>query len=435
MKDNQIKENEAITKGLEDFLDQELGNTSELKPIIPITPTKSIQDPILESSYDEADEVDETDDLANLRLFPSHGPKKKKNAQHTTHPPKREDKFEPSQKRKPEKKPKSKHMKKHNKAKKKHKKAEKKKSHGFWKVLLILILILLIVWYLIVGMVYHKMQYDDSATDLRGPVSSGGVTNILLIGNDARTLDEMGRSDAMILLTISNKTHTMQMTSLLRDMYVDIPGHDGNRINAAYSYGGPQLLCQTIEQNLGIKVNHYVIVNFHAFAALVDAVGGIDLEVSNEEVQWINAYLNEYNLLEGKEMTTDYLDTSLSGVIHLNGPQSLAYSRNRYIGTDFGRTERQRKVLGQIMKKLPLALVTNTGDVINGLFPNLKTNLTQFDCYLLSFKAGSFLFYESEQNTIPADGTYSNKTIRDMAVLSVDFDANKKIWNESVYGK
>ena len=306
------------------------------------------------------------------------------------------------------------------------------------KILLILgivILALFLWWYLTMGRIYHKMNYEKSDELASGSLKDQGVINVLLIGNDSRENGEDGRSDAMILISISNKTKTIHMTSLLRDMYVDIPGHDSNRLNAAYAYGGPSLLCETIKQNLDIEVNRYVLVNFQAFANLVDAVGGVDLEVTNDEVQWINAYLNEYNLLEGKEMTTDYLDTSLSGEIHLNGPQALAYSRNRYIGTDFGRTERQRKVLSAVMKKLPLAMATNSGELIDGLFPNLTTNLTQTEMYSLSTQASKLLTYDVVQSTVPAEGTYSNATIRKMAVLQVDFEANKKLLKQDIYGQ
>lgn len=306
------------------------------------------------------------------------------------------------------------------------------------KILLIIGIVILaffLWWYLTMGRIYHKMNYEKSDELASGSLKEQGVINVLLIGNDSRENGEDGRSDAMILISISNKTKTIHMTSLLRDMYVDIPGHDSNRLNAAYAYGGPALLCETIKQNLDIEVNRYVLVNFQAFASLVDAVGGVDLEVTNEEVQWINAYLNEYNLLEGKEMTTDYLDTSLSGEIHLNGPQALAYSRNRYIGTDFGRTERQRKVLSAVMKKLPLAMATNSGELIDGLFPNLTTNLTQTEMYSLSTQASKLLTYDVVQSTVPAEGTYSNATIRKMAVLQVDFEANKKLLKQEIYGQ
>ena len=212
----------------------------------------------------------------------------------------------------------------------KKKNGKKKKSRGK-KVLTVLAVLLVLfgaVWYLAIGSIYGKMRYNRLETLAGEPLKENGVVNILLIGSDSRTEGDDGRSDAMILLSVSSKTRTIHMTSLLRDMYVDIPGRNGNRLNAAYSFGGPELLLETVKQNLGIEVNRYAVVNFQAFANLVDAVNGVDLELTNEEVKWVNAYLNEYNELRGMPMETDYLDTSLSGMIHLNGAQSLAYSRN-----------------------------------------------------------------------------------------------------------
>lgn len=317
------------------------------------------------------------------------------------------------------------------------KKNGKKKSRGK-KVLTVLAVLLVLfgaVWYLAIGSIYGKMRYSRVETLAGEPLKENGVVNILLIGSDSRTEGDDGRSDAMILLSVSSKTRTIHMTSLLRDMYVDIPGRDGNRLNAAYSFGGPELLLETVKQNLGIEVNRYAVVNFQAFANLVDAVNGVDLELTNEEVKWVNAYLNEYNELRGMPMETDYLDTSLSGMIHLNGAQSLAYSRNRFIGTDFGRTERQRKVLSAVMKKLPAALVTNPNGLINGLFPNLTTNLTQTECLRLSLMGGKLLTYDIVQESIPLEGTYSSVTIRGMDVLQVDFDRNRAYLQEQLYGK
>lgn len=319
----------------------------------------------------------------------------------------------------------------------KKKNGKKKKSRGK-KVLTVLAVLLVLfgaVWYLAIGSIYGKMRYSRVETLAGEPLKENGVVNILLIGSDSRTEGDDGRSDAMILLSVSSKTRTIHMTSLLRDMYVDIPGRDGNRLNAAYSFGGPELLLETVKQNLGIEVNRYAVVNFQAFANLVDAVNGVDLELTNEEVKWVNAYLNEYNELRGMPMETDYLDTSLSGMIHLNGAQSLAYSRNRFIGTDFGRTERQRKVLSTVMKKLPAALVTNPNGLINGLFPNLTTNLTQTECLRLSLMGGKLLTYDIVQESIPLEGTYSSVTIRGMDVLQVDFDRNRAYLQEQLYGK
>lgn len=318
------------------------------------------------------------------------------------------------------------------------KNGKRKKKHSGLKKLLLFILILLVLFfgglYLAVGFVYDRMNYVPNE-NVSGPLKENGVTSVLLIGSDSRTSGTEGRSDAMILLTISDRTRTIHMTSLLRDMYVEIPGYEGNRLNAAYAYGGPELLMETINQNLGTEVSHYAVVNFEAFANLVDAVGGVDLELTNEEVQWVNAYLNEYNELRGMPLETDYLDTSLSGNIHLNGAQALAYCRNRYIGTDFARTQRQRNVLSAVLQELPAALLTNPGGLINGLFPNLTTNLTREECMRLALMAGKLMTYEIVQDSLPLDGTYSDANIRGMAVLQVDFDQNRAYLRKEIYGE
>lgn len=318
-------------------------------------------------------------------------------------------------------------------------KKKKKRVHPFIKGFLgcIVVVVVLVGGVSLVagGVLHGKLNYHEVESAKKEPFKEDGVKNILLIGNDSRTEDETGRSDAMILVSISSKTNSIHMTSLLRDIYVDIPGHDGNRLNAAYAYGGPELLMETIEENFDIEVNRYMLVNFQAFANLVDAVGGVDLEVTNEEVQLINGYLVEYNQLEGRAEGTDYLDTSLSGEIHLNGPQALAYCRNRYIGSDFARTERQRNVISAAMKKAPLALVTNGGELIDGLMTNITTNLTQSELSGLMVQAPSMLTYDLVQGSIPLEGTYSNANIRGMAVLEVDFEANKDYIQTEIYGK
>lgn len=318
--------------------------------------------------------------------------------------------------------------------------AKKQRTMRFKRFLITVVLLMALLGlahYCLVASVYSKMNYKaiETKSIADAPLKEDGVINILLIGNDSRQNGEDGRSDAMILLSISTKTRKIYMTSLLRDMYVEIPGHGGNRLNAAYAYGGAELLMKTIGQNLDISVNRYMLVNFEAFANLVDAVDGIELELSSEEVAYVNGYLEEYNILANRPEGTDYMPTTLSGRLHLNGPQALAYTRNRYLGTDFGRTERQRKVLSAVIKKLPSKSVTNYQKLTDGLLPNLTTNLTQNECYQLSFYAPKLLAYEMVQNSIPLSGTYKNANIRGMAVLEVDFDANKEYIQENIYGK
>ena len=289
--------------------------------------------------------------------------------------------------------------------------------------------------YALVGKVYDKLNYAavDSMTDLS--MSEDGVVNILLIGNDSRKNEDDGRSDAMILLSVSSKTRKIYMTSLLRDIYVEIPGHDNNRLNAAYSFGGAELLMETVEKNFDIPVHRYVQVNFEAFVGMVDSVGGVDLELTEKEIEYVNGYLVEYNMLTDRPQGTDNMDTSASGMVHLNGPQALAYCRNRYLGTDFGRTERQRKVLTEVIKKIPGALLTNGSGLIDALMPNLTTNLTKNECFRLSLMAGKGLTYDIVADSIPQPGTYRNATIRKMSVLEVDFEANRRYLKEKLYGE
>ena len=321
-------------------------------------------------------------------------------------------------------------------------KKRRRKKHRLRKFLIAVVLIIALLGvglYQLVGAVYGKMNYKELPAVAAEPMKEDGVVNILLIGNDSRENGEDGRSDAMILLSISSRTKTIYMTSLLRDIYVDIPGHDGNRLNAAYAFGGAELLMKTIEHNFGIPVNRYMLVNFEAFANLVDAVDGIELELTRDEIEYVNGYLVEYNMLTGREQGTDNMDLSVAdngpAVVHLNGPQALAYSRNRYLGTDFGRTERQRKVLTAVIGKLPGVVLTNAGGLIDSLMPNLTTNLTKNECFSLSLMAGKLLTYDIVSDNIPQPDTYRDVTIRQMQVLEVDFETNIRYLREKIYGE
>ena len=330
----------------------------------------------------------------------------------------------------------------------KKEKKTKKRRHpfikGFVGCFAVLAVLIFGVSFLGASYLHGKMEYDitDESGEIgtasgssKQPFKEAGVKNILLIGNDSRSEGEDGRSDAMILISISSKTNTIHMTSVLRDIYVEIPGHEGNRLNAAYAFGGPELLMETLEENFDISVNRYMLVNFQAFAKVVDAVGGVDIDVTNDEVQYINGYLVEYNQLEGRPEGTDYLDASLSGKLHLNGPQALAFCRNRYIGSDFARTERQRKVLTAIFEKAPTALLTNTDELVDGLMSNVKTNLKKSEISGLMVQAPMMLTYDMIQTSIPLEGTYSNASIRGMSVLEVDFETNKQYIQKEIYGK
>ncbi len=318
------------------------------------------------------------------------------------------------------------------------KKRRKKKRFRPGRFLLLLLLLVAAaagLWGFAVSTVYDRMHYAPIASLQYTAMETEGVTNILLIGNDSRDKGDDGRSDAMLLVSVNNRTKKIYLTSFLRDMYVEIPGHKNNRLNEAYSFGGPELLMETIRLNFGIEVNRYMLVNFQAFARLVDAAGGVDLELTNGEVIYVNGYLTEYNALENRPAGTDYLDETLSGMIHLNGPQALAYCRNRYIGTDFARTGRQRKVLSALMERAPVILAGHFAELVRDPPADLTTNLTKGECLRLSLMAPAAAVYGIVQQSVPVDGSYSDARIRDMAVLEVDFEKNRQFLRESIYGE
>lgn len=263
--------------------------------------------------------------------------------------------------------------------------------------------------------------------------SDENVYNVLLIGTDARTNSDRGRSDSMILISINDTTEQVVMTSFLRDIYLYIPEVESTRLNHAYAYGGPELLLDTLETNFKIPIDKYVQVDFYSFVTVVDAVGGVDIDVTDDEVQYINSYLNEINNLEGRDQNADKL--SSGGSYTLNGEQALAYSRIRYVGTDFGRTERQRTVLEQILRNMSSMGVSELKDLLDELLPNVTTNIQSDELFSLVLNSPSYFGYERIQCRVPADGTWWNLTIRGMAVLGIDFDANIRYLGQNIYNQ
>lgn len=259
------------------------------------------------------------------------------------------------------------------------------------------------------------------------------VFNILLIGSDTRKSGGRGRSDAMILISINKKTKTITATSILRDIYLQIPGKKNNRINAAHAFGGADLLMDTIEQNFKLTVDHYASIDFYAFIDIVDAVGGVTLDVSEKEIPVINKYVAEINRLTGEEETLDQLTES--GTLLLSGKQALGYARNRYIGNnDFERTARQRRVLEQVFLKVKDVGLLELNSLMNKLLPQVTTNLTQGEIFSMILSLPSYAKYDLQQWSIPVSGSYSNLRIRGMAVLGIDFEENIRELQRRIYG-
>ena len=148
--------------------------------------------------------------------------------------------------------------------------------------------------------------------------------NVMLFGEDNSHGDEHGRSDTMIMMTIDNNHKKLKLTSFQRDTFVYIPGYGYDKLNASYNYGGAKLSIQTIEANFGIKVDRYAVVDFDSFKKIIDTLGGIDMEVTQDEIDYIN-----YQMYKNKQADTRTTITDPAGTVHLNGQEALWYARNR----------------------------------------------------------------------------------------------------------
>lgn len=267
-----------------------------------------------------------------------------------------------------------------------------------------------------------------------GSLDASYVKNVLVIGTDTRDPEqERGRSDSMILVSMNSRTKEIYMTSFMRDAYVEIPGNGSGKLNAAYSYGGPELLMDTLESNYDVHIDDYVMITFAACAEMIDAVGGVELTISDEEAQAVNEILiSEVNEIMGDDREDDLLDSG--GTLTLDGKQALSYSRIRYVGNaDFERTERQRTVMQQVMekaKKNPLRLAS----ICMSALPKMTTNLSVGALYGYAVTTPfKLISYDMAQQRIPADGTFSGADIGGESVLQVDFAAAQQQLADTVY--
>lgn len=244
------------------------------------------------------------------------------------------------------------------------------------------------------------------------------IVNILLIGQDRRPGQGRQRSDAMILCTLNTQRKTLTLTSFLRDLYVQIPGYQDNRLNVPYVLGGMPLLKETLKHNFGVQVDGCVEVDFSQFEKIVDLMGGVDITLTAAEAGYL--YRNHgFSLQEG--------------VNHLNGEQALAYSRIRYIGTDFGRTNRQRTVVSALLEQCKDLSIMQMNSLLEGLLQLVSTDMSNrqiMDLAITGFPMLSGLQMKTQY--IPAEGTYQFASIRGMSVIVADMKTNRQILAESI---
>ena len=290
---------------------------------------------------------------------------------------------------------------------------------------------------------------DPDSLDLNENLPDN-VVNILLIGIDGRTADMDSKNssqhgDVQIIVSINKDDGTIKLTSVLRDLYVTIPGYKSrNRINVAYKNGGGQLAMRTMNNLLELNIQHYVVINFYGLASIIDELGGIDIELTKQEAGAINTYLRKHPPKydnQGKDYKRVPLEKE-NGVQHLDGIQAVMYARLRSIDNDFMRTERQRHLL-----ELLLGKVLDGGLDMNKLLglletclPYAETNMSAKDMLNLAMgvlKSDILTRLSNgepllEQNRIPMDGTWKYYTTSGGASV-VAFRTDKRL-RENIEG-
>jgi len=256
---------------------------------------------------------------------------------------------------------------------------------------------------------------DFSLPQLQGE----GIVNILLVGQDA--ISENGaRSDSIILCSFNKKNDTITMTSFLRDLYVKIPGYKKNRLNAAYRFGGIELLNETLHENFGIEIDGNVQVDFGRFEEIIDMLGGVTIELTAAEAAFINKHMEDCTLTEGTQL--------------LNGEQALLYARDRYdVDGDFSRTNRQRKLLNVLIETYKSKKITEMLSLMHDLLPMITTDISKSD--LTSYALTLFPMFNSAEirtQAIPVEGSYYDAKIDGKWVLVADLEKNIQALNDAL---
>lgn len=248
------------------------------------------------------------------------------------------------------------------------------------------------------------------------PLTRKNIINILLIGKDVPSEDGSTRSDSIIIATVNKKSKSIKLTSLMRDMYLPIPGYTDNRINEAYALGGMALLTKTIEENFSIEIEGCAEVDFLGFENIIDTIEGVEIELNKDEAYYLS-YTSGLNLTEG--------------INSITGKTALTYSRIRYIGnSDYERTERQRNILAAMFDKLKDSGIKTLLELADDIFPLITTNLTSTQILSLITNVIFMDVSDIETYRIPADGEFTETTIRGMSVLLPNMLENKELLNE-----
>ena len=272
------------------------------------------------------------------------------------------------------------------------------------------------IWtYVFSGMVFRPLDGSGDLTpeatgqDL-GPTREAPhmeeVLNILLIGTDNRTPGKRGLSDVLMVMTVDRLHKSLKLMSIMRDLYVPIPGHGNAKINSAYSYGGPELAIRTVNENFGLDIEKYAVVDFLGAENIIDAAGGVVVDVPDDALDWLNGQIREENeIIFRSTPPVPYL--AKTGVQRLVGRQAVAFARIRKLDSDFQRTARQREVLKALFASFSSQDIVRKTVIVQKGLSFVTTNFTPGEITWLSLEVLPMLGKEIRELRLPTDGDYT----------------------------
>ncbi|WP_295361697.1 LCP family protein [uncultured Pseudoramibacter sp.] len=277
---------------------------------------------------------------------------------------------------------------------------------------------------------------DDNAVSVNKYLNHD-VINLALFGVDGRPDVEGNRSDTIMIISINFKTGKAVLTSIQRDTIARIPKNSTikkdsyTKINAAYSYGGPELAVKTINENYDLNITDYVTISFQCMIDAVNTVGGVTINIKDDSIlKYTNKYINDYNRLNNTQAKT----LTHTGKNHLNGIQALAYSRNRYSDNDFGRTERQREVFNKVFNKLTKLSSLKLANLVTKIYPNIRTSMSTTE---LSTMLRGYMQLDSKKLTnqhVPFDNYYAFVTYEGSSIAPKTLVDNVIQLHQAIYG-
>jgi LCP family protein required for cell wall assembly len=256
------------------------------------------------------------------------------------------------------------------------------------------------------------------------------IINIALFGID-ETEGIAGRSDCIMILTIDNLHKELKLSSIIRDSYVTIPNKNSkDKINHAYAFGGPKLAIETLNENFNLNIDKFITVNFSSLPKIIDDIGGITLNLTSDELEYINSAIyntNKFNHTNSPNILT-------AGEQLVVGTQALAYCRIRYTeGGDFKRTERQRTVLNKLLEKSKSIPLTQYPSLLDELLPTIHTNLEKSEILSLAINLNSLRNKPILQDRFPCDEDSSGKLINGIYYYVFNKDSTAEKMHEFIF--